>query len=1037
MPYKLISLLIFLLFTLFLNVSVSQVSNKQDQKKVDSLSFLLQNKTSDTIRVNRLNQLAMMLTERKRYDQALVLAQESKALSDKLNFNSGKIVSHIIIGDVFKNQGEIELGISYLNKALKIAKKSQDLYQEAYVYDQLGLANWTKGDTIASLNNHRQSLHIREKINNPFRQAQSNGNIAEIYSAQGKMKEAIAYYEASLNSYKQLNQPFMVAWSAGNVGLMNYWLGNTVDALKYFILALDKYVEIDNNDGVIWISSQISNIYKSIDDFENALKYANKVHQIHIQTGEEIGIAEANSLKAGIYFEMRDYQKSKRTYEQTLEIYSRHQDSLGIMNSLFYLGKVHLELKDYDASYRSAKGSLEIASNLNQYRTASQCQLIIGAVYAEKGETVKARAWFEKAFSFLKKSESTSNLPFVYKYLVKLDSLDGDFKSAFENYKRYIQYLELQEAGNTDTEKIAMRYEFEKKQAIAEANLKNQRTQRNAAIFGLLLSTILVVVLFYFFRLRNKKVKIEKEKLELQKREIDRIKESEQFKSRFLTNVTHEFRTPLTLIKAHLEVLKEKGRDEDQQRFQEMDSSGSRLLQLINQLLDLSKMESGEYKLKYRSGNVVLESMALVQAFQSLADQRQVKLVVQKEIKEDVLNDDFVYSQEALAIIISNLLSNSCKYTPAGGSIEVDILVSDPNTLIIKVKDTGKGILEAYLPHVFDRFYQVDNPAQRTYEGSGIGLSLVKELVLIHGGSVSVESPKKGGCTFTVILKSATDHQQLTISEKEIESIRDQPVAIADQLIDQKESELPLILVVEDQTELRRFITNNLGSEFRFAEAVNGKEGIQLAEELVPDLIISDVMMPEIGGLELCRHLKDNRATSHIPIILLTARVDEADKLAGLEIGANDYLTKPFSLVEIKLRVKNLLRLRQLIQKKFEGIDSSGQDKFSELSFRDKEYIENIDQVIQANISSNQFGVQELAESLFLSTSQFNRKMKSITGKTSSEYIRDFKLQKAIEILKEGIPVAEAGSEIGFEDPVYFSKMFKKHVGYPPSEVRK
>lgn len=1036
MLYKFINLLVIFIVATIFNISFAQVGNKQYQKKVDSLTQLLKNKSADTIRVNRLNQLAILLTESRKYDEAFVLAEESKIISDRLKFNKGRIISYTIIGDVLKNKGKIDQGISYLNKALRIAKNSKDLYQEAYVYDQLGLANWTKGDTIASLDNHRKSLHIREKINNTFRQAQSNGNIAEIYSAQGKMKEAIAYYEASLNSYKKLNEPSNIAWSAGNVGLMNYWLGNTVDALRYFILALDKYVEADNNDGIIWISSQISNIYKSIDDFEKALKYANKVHEIYTKTGDEIGIAEANSLKAGIYFEMNNFEKSQKIYEQTLEIYSVHHDSLGIMNSLYNLGRVYLNLNEYDASLECAKKSLDIASRLNQYRTAAICKLVIGAVYTERGESVKARAWFNEAVLFLKQSESISNLPFVYKYLVKLDSLEGDFKSAFENYKLYQQYLEMDKVGDTDTEKIAMRYEFEKKQAFAEANLKNQRTQRNAAIFGLIISSILVIVLFYFFRLRNKKVKIEKEKIALQKREIDRIKESEEFKSRFLTNVTHEFRTPLTLIKAHLEVLKENGRQEDQQRFQEMDNSGSRLLQLINQLLDLSKMESGQYKLKYRSGNIVHESIALVQAFQSLAEQRQVKLIIRQEVKENVLNSDFVYSQEALAIIISNLLSNSCKFTPAGGSIEVDIILNDPNALIIKVKDTGNGISDLYLPHVFDRFYQVDSPAQRTYEGSGIGLSLVKELALIHGGNVSVESPKESGCTFTVMLKSAVDQQPVTKSDEEIKPIRFQQIKV-DQFIEHSENDLPLILVVEDQTELRRFITDNLGSEFRFAEAVNGKEGIEMAEKLVPDLIISDVMMPEVGGLELCRHLKENTATSHIPIILLTAKVNEADKLAGLEIGANDYLTKPFSLAEIKLRVKNLLRLRQLIQNKFDGIDLSNQDKLSELSFKDKDFIESIDKIIQENLSSNQFGVQDLAEHLFLSTSQFNRKMKSITGKTSSEYIRDFKLQKAIEMLKEGRHVAETGWEIGFEDPVYFSKMFKKHVGYPPSEVKK
>lgn len=1023
---------IFIIIPIF---TFAQKVDQQQKKKIDSLNYLLKNKNSDTSRVNNLNELAAIYIEKAMFAEAMILVKESKTISEKINFENGKINSYSIIGDVLKNQGQVDHGIDYLYKALKITKSKRNLTQESYVYDQLGLAYWTKGDTLSSLENHRKSLQLREKVNNTFRQAQSNGNIAMIYSAQGKLKEAIAYYKASLKFYNQINEPSRSAWSAGNIGLMNYWLGNTDDALKYYIISLDKYTEGQENDGIIWISGQISMVYKSISDFENALKYAEKVHQIYLKTGDEIGIAEAFALKANIYFEMKDFQKAMKTFEESFKVFAQNGDSLGIMNSLLSLGEVYFQLKKYDISLENIQKALKIAEKSNQVRAVAKCKMILGALYTVKGKSNTARKWLTEALTVFNSTGSTSNLPFTYLYLYKVDSLDGNFSAALENHQHYIYYRDKQLSTTTDTEKVAMRYEFEKKEAIAASELKNKQTERNAAIFGLILTTILTVVLIYFFRLRNKKISIEKEKILLQKRDIDRMRETEQFKSRFLTNITHEFRTPLTFIKAHLEVLKENGREEDKARFQEMDNNGSRLLQLISQLLDLSKMESGAYKLKYRAGNIINESIALVQSFQSLADQKEIALILRNELNKELNSNQFVYSQEALAVIISNLLSNAFKYTPKNGTITIDLNFTDSETLTLQVTDSGIGISEDYLPFIFERFYQVDQPTQRTFEGSGIGLALVKELAMIHGGDVAVLSPKDQGCIFTVTLKSAinqVDKEMVPSSESIQSQSNNSP---QDEL--EEENEIPLILVVEDKMELRRFIIENLGSEYRYAEAENGKIAIEVAEKLMPDLIISDVMMPELDGLEMCGYLKNNRATSHIPLILLTAKADEIDKLIGLETGANDYLTKPFSLAEIRLRVKNMLHLRTALHKNYEGNQIPRPDNANVLNKKDTEFLEIMNQTIQANLSSQLFGATELSEQMFLSVSQFNRKIKSITGITTANYIRNYKLQRAVEMLMEGRQVAETAWEIGFGDPVYFSKVFKKHFGYPPSEVKK
>lgn len=1032
MSYRLANYFSCITFVFLCGLSFSQAEIQKRQRQIDSLTSVLKRNSSDTTRVNRLNELSRLLSEHQKSDQALVRAKEAVTLSEKLKFDRGNAASYASMGTAERETGDLDKALISLNTALQWAGKSKFTGEEGFIYDQLGHLYWAKGDTLSSLNCHKQSLLLREKTGNLFHQAQSNGNIAAIYSGQGKLKEAAEYYKKSLRIYQQLNETSRIAWASGNAGLMNYWLGDRSEALKYFIISLKNYEEDENEDGIIWVSSLLSNVYKSIQEFDKALKYVRKVQEMHKKSGDKLGEGDAYSLMGGIYFEMKDLSKSYDIYNKALGIYTEFKDSIGIMNVLLNRGTIHFEEKNYDLSLQDVLNSLELATVLNQFRIAAHCKKMIGAVYAVKGDAGTAKKWLHEALDFFKETESVSSFSFVYKYLVKADSLDGDFNSAFEHYKRYVQYKDESKKSHVDTEKIAMTYEFEKKAAVAKAELRTKKIQRNAAIAGLILMGLFTILLVYFFRLRSKKIQVEKQNLAFQKREIETIRETEQFKSRFLANISHEFRTPLTLINGHLEVLQESGNEQDLFRFREMESNGKRLLQLINQLLELSKMEDGEYKLKFQAGNVLKETAMLVQSFHSLAQQKKIHVSLnQPEFQEKM----FIYSREAVSVIMSNLLSNAFKYTPEEGTITVNIDLRE-DELLIRVANTGMGIAPEHLPKIFDRFYQVDEPYWKSYEGSGIGLALVKELALLHGGEVWVESPEQEGCIFFVRIKSAGE--QCGVVETEINAVS-LGMTGPDREEDNQpgEDELPLILIVEDQNELRRFISENLGTEYRYAEASNGKEGIRLAEELVPDLIISDIMMPDTDGLELCAHLKNSLATSHIPIILLTAKADQKDKLTGLEFGADDYLVKPFSLAELKLRARNRLRTRHLLQQKMEGMPLPFPDDVPELNKRDREFIEKLNDIVESNLSDSLFSVPALSEALILSASQLNRKVKSLTGKTPADYIRNKRLQKAVELLKEGRGVAEVGWKVGFEDAVYFSKVFKKHFGYAPSQMKK
>jgi DNA-binding response OmpR family regulator len=326
-------------------------------------------------------------------------------------------------------------------------------------------------------------------------------------------------------------------------------------------------------------------------------------------------------------------------------------------------------------------------------------------------------------------------------------------------------------------------------------------------------------------------------------------------------------------------------------------------------------------------------------------------------------------------------------------------------------------------------------------KGSGIGLSLVKELALLHGGNTMAFNNTAKGCSCKVWIKcERVDTYKLKNTHeatKIVESpcISETSSSITENAIEMVD-EKPLILVVEDQPELRQFIVENIGSNYQCIEAENGKIGIELAEKFVPDIIISDVMMPVMNGLELCKNIKGNDITSHIPFVMLTAKADKGDKISGLETGADDYILKPFSIEELKLKLRNILRLQEIVRKKFQGVVVPQQENTKELSQRDRELLSKLNAVIEANITEPQLGVETLAVAAFLSNKQLTRKLKTLIGQTPADLIRNVRLQKALQLLGNGMNITETSWETGFEDTAYFSKVFKKHFGVVPSEFK-
>ncbi len=561
--------------------------------------------------------------------------------------------------------------------------------------------------------------------------------------------------------------------------------------------------------------------------------------------------------------------------------------------------------------------------------------------------------------------------------------------------------------------------------------------------------------------------------VEIEKVETRKLKEIDQMRSRFFANISHEFRTPLTLILAPLESwLKDRQLEGGQRKqFQMMHRNGARLLQLINQLLDLAKLEAGGERLQTSRADVIGLLRRIFTSFATAGDQKNIRMMFNDAplISEAGHTAIHIYHDaDKLEKVFVNILSNAFKFTPASGEISVAVSVHDgdekklPNIsagfVEIIFANTGPGIPAAALPHVFDRFFQADESETRNYEGTGIGLALAKELVEMHHGDISVESSEHELTTFTVCLPmgrshlSAKDIVEEKTKESDEKSLAEQTTAIIDD--DETQSttaashgdsaatnsnnmEKPLLLVVEDHQDLRTFIRDQLAGKYTVIEAENGKLGWEKATEVLPDVIISDVMMPEMDGYELCNKVKNDRKTSHIPVILLTARASRQDKMTGLETGADDYLVKPFDAEELKIRVTNLVNQRRQMREKF---STEMLLKPSEIAMpsMEQQFIEQLTSAIETNIDNENFGVEELGAAVGLSRSQLYRKLQAISDQSPRDFIRRFRLERAASLIRQNAGnMAEITYMVGFNSQAYFTRCFQDAFQCSPTEYRR
>ncbi len=559
----------------------------------------------------------------------------------------------------------------------------------------------------------------------------------------------------------------------------------------------------------------------------------------------------------------------------------------------------------------------------------------------------------------------------------------------------------------------------------------------------LLYAAAIILLLTAFYRYQRRRWQLQTA-LQLEQQEAERLKALDTFKTNLYTNITHEFRTPLTVILGLSNLIHEQlptiSPDKIKKHLDAIDRNGKGLLGLVNQMLDLSKLEAGKLQFHFIQNDIIAYLKYLTDSFHSLAENKSIQ--IHFEALDEALLMDF--DPERIRQIFSNLLSNAIKFTPKNGSVFVSAQSTDSATnFALHIQDTGIGIAPEQLPYIFDRFYQISQSknGKTNYSsgggGTGIGLALTKELIEQMGGNIQVESIVGQGTTFFVQLpisrKAPFAEFNKTIApivagEKEV---NEEDIALQ---TDQP-NDLSLVLLIEDNSDVRAYIRATLGEDYKILEAVNGQQGIDMAIEYIPDLIVSDVMMPEKDGFEVCQTLKQDERSSHIPIILLTAKADVDSRLEGLEYGADAYLAKPFHKEELLIRIRKLIELRKQLQARYQNLSAPLPKTTKTLAVED-EFVQKVKAAIEAHLDDPEFGVEEVSKAIFLSRTQVHRKLKALTGKSTGQFIHSVRLHTAKKMLEEqDMSVTQVAFEVGYKELSYFSRLFSAEFGCSPSSV--
>ena len=872
-------------------------------------------------------------------------------------------------------------------------QQAGNLVGEMVTLKYLGQAYREDNKFIQAIEIHEQELSIATELCDTLTMVQALNNIGTNHRRMGILDDATKYHFSALNlcekfsdkeSFKAKKNRVVSLNGIGNISLR---IGDNITADSVFRQALAGERELNSALGQAINYANLGAIFEEKDMLDSAWAYYRKSLDMNIEAKSKLGISLCHGHFGNLYEKEGKINEAIAEYEKAYQM-ENEIDSWHWVNFCIELVDIYIDQKNYSKA-------LELLNKANEKATTGR---------------------------------SLDHLASIYNLYSTIYEKTGDTSKAFEAYRISNTYNDsiINQQNLISVQNERVKYEYQRRQQEIDTinnKFNSERQLRNVIIISLIVILLLLVagvgLLMYL--------------LKTKKREQVAMKQVDSMRSSFFTNITHEFRTPLTIIiglgeriaySEHIENLKSVGDTISRQ--------GRNLLLLINQILDISKLKSNASYNEYQRGNIVGYIHTIYDGARELAYRKNILYLFNSQEKS--VEMDFI--PDYITKIVGNLISNAIKFTPTDGCVTISTATKN-NQFVLKVEDNGCGISAQDLPYIFDAFYQGNSHSRSM--GSGIGLSLVKQLVEAMNGSISVESEENKGTTFIVKLPITQSTEQVA-SLKETPAIND--IFIPDgedvESVEIEDDIFTRILIVEDNNDVALFIGSVINNA-NIYYASNGKEGLEKALQIVPDVIITDIMMPEMNGIEMCNKIRESDILCHIPIIIISAKATNKNKIEGLKSGADAYLYKPFNAEELNVTINSLLERRKLLHENFARNSANESVPAEKISTNDKVFLNNVINLVHAQMATQSVNINDLADSLNMTPRQLNRKINAVTGENISKYILQVRMLRAKQLLdsNKDYTIAEVAYKCGYEENSNFTRAFKMLYGITPTQYRK
>lgn len=904
----------------------------------------------------------------------------------------------IITNDSLKVYTYLHLRAAYhridQQKALEYTLKAEALAKEAGLTSSLGEAKYRKGTVLLTMSVYDQAeIEFQEAL--------------KIFKSLGS-KKGIVSVKIDLARLQQIQS-------------------KTEEAISLFFEAIPLTQQIDDRNAEARIYNYLGESFKIQRQYDKAIMHYELALELVKELDFEPGISACLANLGAVYTEIGDYDKAIAYHEEALQLKRGSGDKLGASRVLTNLGEAFLLKGQFDLSESYFNDAYDLAKEVNNISHQAIVEYGLARMYLQRGDATRSIEVAKEIVTTLRILKDLDLAVKTHGLLFQAYMKAGRTEEALANAMLHSQLSDslYNEKILSVTNELEVKYQNEQKLkeiALLESrnNFQTLQIQKGENERNYLIALTIVILLLLALGYNQYRIK--------QKANV-RLEELDKLKSDFFANISHEFRTPLSLIMAPLKEMMDKTSDNHNRHgYQLMYRNADRLLKLIDQLLDLSKLEHKSFVLKKSNVEIGHLLKIIVASFSSLAEYKKIQFNSSLPVGKNFV----VVDQDIIQKICYNLLSNAFKFTSEEGEVSFDATISQ-SRLKILVSDSGSGVPLKDQEKIFDRFFQ---SSAGNHLGTGIGLALTKELVEFHGGKINLERSSVEGSVFAVVIPVQRAKEADDNDSNDVGSVL--TIDYGGKQMTQPElvgKDGPVVLVIEDNPDLASYLNEILSKDYVVHHSSNGSLGIMKAKEVVPDLIISDVMMPVKDGIQVCEELKQATETDHIPIILLTARADQESKISGLTTGADDYLLKPFDPDELKARVSNLLAQRTKLREKYSKqlLLESAEMK---ISGSQEVFLKSIKKIVSQHLDNSEFTAEDFSKEMGMSRMQLHRKLTALTGQSATSFVREQRLVKASQLLRSGEPVSQVAYAVGFSSLSYFTKNFKQAYGVAPSEYK-